>query len=193
MRNDERFNAGIAHLRAYVNEHGHGRVPRTFVTAEGFRLGRWVAVKRLAIRNNSPAMTEQRIAALNASGFVLHPRRGVQGPTALHHEQWNDGITHLRTYIAEHGDADVPRRYVSPDGYQLGMWVQTRRKQAHTGRLTDSARIEELNKLGFVWTSQRRGGFGITTPPSQKRTETQDGTAGKVDGTTDTDPKESSR
>ncbi|MDH6284609.1 helicase associated domain-containing protein [Prescottella agglutinans] len=172
MRNDERFAVGVAQLRAYVDEHGNGQVPRSFVSPDGFRLGRWVAIKRAAIRDGKKAMTPERIAELTAAGFVLDPERVFRGPTELHKQQWETGLAHLRAYIAAHGDADVPRRYVTPDGFQLGMWVQTRRKVYRAGRCASQARVDQLNEIGFVWTSGRRGGFGTHPAHPDSGTET---------------------
>ncbi|GBF17391.1 helicase associated domain protein [Rhodococcus sp. Br-6] len=164
MRNEQRFTDGVAHLRMYVTEHGHGQVPRSYVSADGFRLGRWIAVKRAAIRSNNPAMTPERVAVLLAAGFVLDAQPRPHGPTSLHRRQWDTGLAHLAAYAAEHGHADVPRRYTNRDGFALGMWVQTRRKEYRAGRLTDSDRIATLNQLGFVWESGRRGGFTTSRP-----------------------------
>ncbi|WP_458682671.1 helicase associated domain-containing protein [Prescottella equi] len=164
MRNEQRFTDGVAHLRMYVTEHGHGQVPRSYVSADGFRLGRWIAVKRAAVRSNNPAMTPERVAVLLAAGFVLDAQPRPHGPTNLHRRQWDTGLAHLAAYAAEHGHADVPRRYTNREGFALGMWVQTRRKEYRAGRLTDSDRIAALNQLGFVWESGRRGGFTTTRP-----------------------------
>ena len=38
--------------------------------------------------------------------------------------EWEDGFEHLEEYVAAHGDALVPARHVSPDGYRLGKWVE---------------------------------------------------------------------
>ncbi|MBR5087973.1 MAG: Helicase associated domain protein, partial [Ruminiclostridium sp.] len=58
-------------------------------------------------------------------------------------------------YHKTHGNLDVPTKYITPDGYTIGTWLQTNRrvyKGAVNGILT-SERIEKLNKLGMRWDS----------------------------------------
>jgi len=45
-----------------------------------------------------------------------------------------------------------PQKYVTDDGFKLGSWVNTRRRDRTVGRLS-TARIAELNALGMVWDS----------------------------------------
>jgi len=157
---EKRFETGLAHLRVYVAEHGDGHVPRSWVCPDcGFALGSWVAHKRAAIRAGSTTLTLDRLTQLNDAGFEARSPRGVRGPTSLHQQQWGQGLDRIRTYVAAHGNADVPRRHVTEDGFALGMWVQSRRKELRAGKLTASDRLEALSKLGFMEHSDRRGGF----------------------------------
>lgn len=157
---EKRFETGLAHLRAYVDQRGDGHVPRSWVCPDcGFALGSWVAHKRAAIRAGNTSLSPEQIARLRAAGFETSSRRGVRGPTSLHQQQWDHGLDHLRAYVAAHGDADVPRRHVTEDGFALGMWVQSRRKELRAGKLTAPDRLEVLSKLGFMVHSDLRGGF----------------------------------
>ncbi len=60
----------------------------------------------------------------------------------------------LVEYKKEHGDTIVPRSY--HNNAQLATWVSTQRKEynrklkGEASLMTDE-RIEELNKIGFVW------------------------------------------
>ena len=126
---EKRFETGLSHLRTYVEHHGNGHVPRSWVCPDcGFALGSWVAHKRAAIRAGNTSLGPERIAQLHAAGFETTSPRGVRGPTSLHQQQWDHGLNQLRAYVAIHGNADVPRRHVTEDGFALGMWVQSRRK-----------------------------------------------------------------
>ena len=157
---EKRFETGLSHLRTYVEHHVNGHVPRSWVCPDcGFALGSWVAHKRAAIRAGNTSLGPERIAQLHAAGFETTSPRGVRGPTSLHQQQWDHGLNHLRAYVATHGNADVPRRHVTEDGFALGMWVQSRRKELRAGKLTAPDRLEALFKLGFMEHSDRRGGF----------------------------------
>ena len=53
-------------------------------------------------------------------------------------------------YEAENGRANCPVRYVSPDGYHLGMWQSKVKTQYRKGILSRK-RIALLNRIGFDW------------------------------------------
>ncbi len=68
------------------------------------------------------------------------------------------GVNHLRTYTAAQGHANVPYRFVTDDGFKLGIWVRNRRQDHKSGRLS-GARNTELNVLGMVWGSSPDSGY----------------------------------
>ena len=78
----------------------HTRVPTT-----GQRgLGAWVAAVRRARRGTGPmTLTPQRIADLDARGFVWSVR---QRPTPL---DWTERLAELDAFIAKHDHARVPQ------------------------------------------------------------------------------------
>ncbi len=58
-------------------------------------------------------------------------------------------------YKSGAGNIDIPRRFITSDGYALGNWIETNRKVYNGkqyGNLTPD-RIEKLNKLGMRWGS----------------------------------------
>jgi len=60
------------------------------------------------------------------------------------------GVAHLRAYVAREGHANVLQKSVTDDGFKLGIWVNSRRRDRTVGRLS-AKRIAELNALGMVW------------------------------------------
>lgn len=61
-------------------------------------------------------------------------------------EKW---VSLLQEYAAEHGNLDIPQKYVHK-GYNLGSAVCTFRKAYHRGSLSKE-RFEILDAMGFVW------------------------------------------
>lgn len=60
-------------------------------------------------------------------------------------------------YVLENGNLDVPKRYVTPEGYSLGVWLHTQRQVYNkkiAGVLTKS-QIERLEAIGMRWESIR--------------------------------------
>jgi hypothetical protein len=77
------------------------------------------------------------LAKLESRGFVWD----VLGAA------WDQGFAHLQQYVAEHGHTRVPATH-KVDGFRLGQWVSTQRK--NTDQLS-AERVARLESLGFVW------------------------------------------
>ena len=66
---------------------------------------------------------------------------------------WNLMYQFAKRYREENGDLNVPKRYITPEGYALGSWLDTQRKVyagKTSGKLTDS-QIKKLDELGMRW------------------------------------------
>ena len=129
---DAFWDEGFTHLQQYVAEHGHAKVPATH-KFDGFRLGQWVGVQR----KNKDQLSPERLAKLESRGFVWD----VLGAA------WDQGFAHLQQYVAEHGHTRVPATH-KVDGFRLGQWVSTQRK--NTDQLS-AERVARLESLGFIW------------------------------------------
>jgi len=135
---DAGYQTGVAHLRAYTAVQDHAKVPRSYVTDDGFKLGVWVSSRRSDRREGT--LSAERVAELNALGMVW---------VSLDVD-YQIGVGHLRAYAALWGHASVAHKYVTDDGFTLGAWVHQRRRERRAGTLS-TARIAELNALGMVW------------------------------------------
>ncbi len=80
-------------------------------------------------------------------------------------EKLNDSLTaswslmyhYAQAYARENGDLDVPKRYVTKEGYSLGAWLYTQR-QVYSGKIAGTltnSQIELLNAIGMRWESVR--------------------------------------
>ena len=65
---------------------------------------------------------------------------------------WDFYYEAASSYYAEHGNLKVNKRYVTPEGLQLGVWIQTQRGlyQAGDARLS-CGQIERLEAIGMIW------------------------------------------
>jgi hypothetical protein len=129
---------GLGALEAFVAAHGHARVSPTHRTQDGFALGSWVSDRRRDRRRG--LLTGERIAVLDAVGFVWDPWA----------EDFARGLAALKEFVVAHGHARVPQKHRTEDGFALGSWVSSRRRDGTQGRLT-ADRIAALDALGFVW------------------------------------------
>ena len=66
---------------------------------------------------------------------------------------WDSMYALAADYFEEFGDINIPKRYVTPEGYALGAWLSTQ-KRVYQGKVAGTlsqARIRKLEKLGMRW------------------------------------------
>ena len=93
-----------------INKEGHARVPRRYITPDGFKLGTWAAKKR-ARKEDLSAEQIQAFEHLNDWSWNLLD------------SFFDDGYSHLESFIEKNKHALVPHDYITPDGFKLGGWV----------------------------------------------------------------------
>jgi hypothetical protein len=145
----------LARLVAYKAEHGDCNVPQGWV--KDLRLGRWVADQRKRKRKldrgePSEGMTAERETRLTALGFTW------DGPNIGGHPKevvWEAQLARLVAYKAEHGDCNVPQRWVEDP--RLGRWVKMQRQykkglvRGEPREGMTAVRMARLTALGFNW------------------------------------------
>lgn len=68
---------------------------------------------------------------------------------------WDLYYKHAEKYYKEHGNLEIPARYITEDGYALGRWIfnqKSIRKGNIDGNLTE-LQIEKLDRIGMIWES----------------------------------------
>lgn len=68
---------------------------------------------------------------------------------------WELMYSYAKQYYSDHGNLEVPKRYKTPEGYSLGLWIQTQRRVRageQYGTLSQE-RIDKLDSIGMVWDS----------------------------------------
>lgn len=65
------------------------------------------------------------------------------------HTRWLENYRCLVAYTKENGHSLVPRSYVTPDGFKLGIWVADQRRRRHLHSESEEASLERLR--GWVW------------------------------------------
>ncbi len=70
---------------------------------------------------------------------------------------WNLMYESAKNYYLQNGDLEVPKRYVTENGYSLGAWINTQRLVFNgktDGNINDE-QIDLLNEIGMRWESVR--------------------------------------
>ncbi len=137
-QHDESWETGFRHLSDYAAEAGDCVVPSRHRRRDGYLLGRWVRVQRMAHAKIPPAR-KARLEAL--PGWVWSTKR--------HDYSWETAFQYLRDYAAKNGDCRIPQKHKLADGYRLGGWVLAQREQQTTLSADRKARLEALP--GWAW------------------------------------------
>lgn len=134
---DQSWNEALRELQAYYKEHGNLDVKARYVTENGFRLGRWVCNLRTKVKNKGldQALTKEQQGELEKLGMIWD-RNG---------EKWEEYFREAQGYYLEHGDLEVPVKYVTENGVPLGRWLAEIGSQT---ALTEEQR-GRLEKIGF--------------------------------------------
>jgi hypothetical protein len=175
---EEEWNQRFEELKDYCEEHGNCLVPTKYM--KNPKLGRFVSTQRSQYHSYVKAkeagnsdlatrhMNEERIAALEAIGFVWTVKgKGLEDQNA--NIRWNTRYEELKAYKEQHGDCLIPSKY--PNNPQLARWVGNQRQMYSRyqaakaeGRVDPLAggmnedRIAKLEQIGFAWSTKSPGG-----------------------------------
>ncbi len=137
------FERKLALLQRYIAREGNALVPRNF-SVDGVNLGQWVSTMRVARTMRRPgkqALSVERIAKLDALGFVWHAKD----------DAFEQNCLLLERFGAREGHLQVPVDHVE-DGVRLGLWAANLRSKSN--RLTAN-KVQRLKQIGFDFTTRR--------------------------------------
>ncbi len=129
------WDAMVAALTAFKNQHGHCHVPWKPAKYRGLKM--WLTDVRR--RKRKGLLDCGRIRQLERLGVVWEPMQ----------QQWEKMVAELVAYRTEHGDCNVPAYW--PENPRLATWVGRQRHFRKLNALPQD-RLERLDKIGFVWT-----------------------------------------
>lgn len=127
---------GFSHLQQYVFAVGDAAVPQSFVTKENFQLGVWVTTQR---RTAASLDTNRKVRLEALEGWSWDRAN----------DKWEEGFTHLNSYVERHGNSLVAQSFVTDCGYRLGQWVGEQRTSYKKMPSDRKKRLEAV--CGWAW------------------------------------------
>lgn len=125
----------------YYRAQGHLRIAAGYRTEDGFHLGAWIANQKA--RAKKGLLTAEQTEALERIGMVWQVQK----------QRWQTGYEYARRYAKEHGCCCVAQKYLTPEGYPLGQWIDSQRRAYRRGNLRPE-NIRQLEDIGMVWEPQ---------------------------------------
>jgi Helicase associated domain len=126
----DQWEEGFSHLRKF-SKAGHCRVPVSYKSDDGYRLGSWINAQRTRKETITPDR-RQRLEALPRWSWDVHS------------ERWEEGFAHLQKFSKRAGHCSVLQTYKTDDGYRLGIWVRNQRCREKTMKADRKKRLEAL-------------------------------------------------
>ena len=135
-------------LQDYCVENGDAKMSKFFQSTDGDKLGLWVSNQR-SRRDSLPQDRKRLLEAV--------PRWSWE----LREDKWNEGFAALRQYVKKTGGVSPAAQLKTKDGFALGSWTRTQRREKD---LLTPERIKLLESLnGWRWdpfSDQWFHGFG---------------------------------
>lgn len=155
----------LAQVDEFIAEHGHARIPLTYVTGDGTSLRGFLERVRAAYHRGQ--LPDDKIDALNARGFQWDPPPGRKD----YPDVFADWIRCLDRYARETGGrANPPRRWqcwhAECAHRDLGEFVYRARGKYWAGTLT-ADQVAALEQRGVNWDPldlRKGGGVGPARP-----------------------------
>lgn len=146
---DQNWSRYYEAAKRYFEENGNLDVEARYVTKKNIPLGQWLSNLRVQEKAGvrSRYLTEERKEMLNALGMIWNKLD----------YHWERNFTAAVEYHKEHGNLDVPTRYVNSEGIRLGIWLSNIRA-LHSGKKMrgtppNEEQITRLNAIGMIWSS----------------------------------------
>ena len=132
------FQTMVQALEEYRQTFGSVRVPQSYVTPEGRKLGIWVNRIRLSRRQGT--LSPEREKVFNEMGMVWEPQQQRQ-------DKWAVYFKLVKEYVAAHRSLP-PASYVTEEGIKLGMWLSNQKQNIWKGTVSRE-RKEKLDQLNI--------------------------------------------
>lgn len=130
---------GFENLKSYKEAFGHANPPSGYLYPDDFRLGQWAQVQRVGLKQGTLSPEKQQM--LFNLGFNFEPKN----------TQRQELLKQLQDYFDEYGTVNVPTKFVSKDGYKLGLALDRIRQLRKNSSDSEHEAIAFLESKDIVW------------------------------------------
>lgn len=127
----------------YYKSHGTLSMPNTTLFRDGGSMFQWIHYqKKLYKKGELSAYQIFRLESMEIQWIR---------PKKIH--EWDIAYSYAEQYFEENGHLFVSKKYVTPDGFALGKWIQEQR-ESYLGlsrRQISDEKIDKLEEIGMFW------------------------------------------
>jgi hypothetical protein len=135
-------------LKLFAKQKGHLNPPMNYITKRGFQLGAWIQYQRYLKKIGELDYDKKNL--LEKLPYWYWSRQEARVKINFY-----KALRYLNEYICHYGNVWVPKKYITKNGFKLGMWVGTQRYLFHKGIL-DEWKREILEQIpGWRWTKKQ--------------------------------------
>lgn len=133
----DQWDACFAEAEKYFNIYGNLAVTDE-ITVNGVSIRKWIYRQRANLREGK--LSEEQKNKLESIGLTTKSRN----------KSWDDKYNEAYSYYQEHGNLNVPTKYISSSGMWLGRWLSRLRIDYKKGILSNDE-IEKMNNIQMRW------------------------------------------
>ncbi len=130
-------------VEEYYREHGTLSMPNTTLFRDGGSMFQWIHYQKKQYKKGE--LSSYQIFRLESMEIQwIKPKK-------IH--EWDIAYSYAEQYFEENGHLFVPKKYVTPDGFALGKWIQEQR-ESYLGlsiRQISDEKIDMLEEIGMFW------------------------------------------
>ncbi len=130
-------------VEEYYRGHGTLSMPNTTLFHDGGSMFQWIHYqKKLYKKGELSAYQIFRLESMEIQWIK---------PKKIH--EWDVAYSYAKQYFEENGHLFVPKKYVTPDGFELGKWIQEQR-ESYLGlfrRQISDEKVDMLEEIGMFW------------------------------------------
>lgn len=126
----------FASAKKYYEENGDLRVPKGYLTEDGYHLGCWIRTQRNNYFNDPEALPQWRVELLESIGMCWQ----------VYDSRWNESFAAVKAYYLKNGSLDG----IKKADKSSSDWLTKQRQKYRQGLLT-AEQTEKLNSVGIVW------------------------------------------
>ena len=142
------FERGHGAAKRYFEAHGDLDVPARYVDGDGYPLGAWISTMRKSRSGDTftGVLNRERAAMLDELGMIWDKNDYL----------FERNFAAAQAYYSAHGDLNVPVRYRTEDGINLGAWLHDLKRRKDS---LDAEKAARLDASGMVWQNEHERNF----------------------------------